>query len=177
MTTAVTPPEVTPPDVKPERWPVPGLVGPALRVAGFVTALVLAALTATFEAFLTPLYWHQTRMPLALVAAVVGNVGLVWFTAYVTGRRVAAAGPALVWVVIMVAASSRTSEGDLVLIDGNWVGIATMLAGSVAFALAGYRLILASTRPAAAPAATPAAAPAATPAAAPQPRSDPDPPA
>ena len=137
-------------------------------------ALLLAALTAAFEAFLTPLYWDETRLPVALVAAVVGNLGLVWFTAYVTGRRIAAAGPALVWVVIMVAASSRTSEGDLVLTDGNWVGIATMLAGSVAFAVAAYRLILAGARPSAGPAPKPADA---TPVAAPQPRSEPDPPA
>jgi hypothetical protein len=152
---------VTPTDVKPAAPPTrrAAWLDPAYRVAGFVVALLLAAVTATFEAFLTPLYWGETRVPVALVAAVAGNIGLVFFTAIVTGRRIAAAGPALVWVVVMVAASSRTSEGDLVLTDGNWVGIATMLAGSVAFAVAGYRLILTGTRR---PAARPSAGPPAT---------------
>jgi hypothetical protein len=117
-----------------------------VRVLGFVIALLLAAVSAAFEAFLTPLYWGSTRLPVSVVAAVVGNVALIYFTYVVTGRRLAAAGPALVWVVVMVAAASRTGEGDLVLTDNNWVGIGTMLAGSVAFAAAGYRLVLTGAR-------------------------------
>jgi hypothetical protein len=173
MTTAVIPPEVKPATPTARGW---SWLERGLRVAGFVMALLLAALTATFEAFLTPLYLGATRLPVALVAAVVCNIGLVWFTAFVTGRRIAVAGPALVWVVIMVAASSRTTEGDLVLIERNWVGIATMLAGSVAFAGAAYRLILTAARRTERPPAAPTpAAPAATPAVAPKPRSEPDP--
>jgi hypothetical protein len=87
-----------------------------------------------------------TRLPASPLAAVVGNVALVYFAYLVTGRRLAAVGPALVWTAVMVVAASRTSEGDLVLTDDNWVGIGTMLAGSVAFAAAGYRLILTGAR-------------------------------
>jgi hypothetical protein len=116
-------------------------------VLGFVIALLLAAISAAYEAFLTPLYWGSTRLPVSLLAAVVGNLALVYFTFVVTGRRLATVGPAVVWVAVMVTAASRSSEGDLVLTDNNWVGIGTMLAGSVAFAVAGYRLVLTAARP------------------------------
>jgi hypothetical protein len=59
----------------------------------------------------------------------------------------AAIGPAVVWVIVMIAAASRTAEGDLVLTDSNWVGIGTMLAGCVAFAGYGYRLVLTGVPP------------------------------
>jgi hypothetical protein len=141
-----------PPEVSPEPSPgpsrsVPVWLGRTARVAGFVIALMLAAVSAAYEAFLTPLYWGTTRLPVSLVAAVVCNLALVWFAYAVTGRRLAAVGPALVWVAVMVTAASRTAEGDLVLTDNNWVGIGTMLAGSVAFAVAGYRLMLTGIRP------------------------------
>jgi hypothetical protein len=119
----------------------------AARVLGLLIALLLAAVSAAFEVFYTPLYLGSSRFPVSLLAAVVGNVGLVYFTYLVTGRRIAAVGPALVWVAVMVVAASRTSEGDLVLTDNNWVGIGTMLAGSVALAGAGYRLMLTAALP------------------------------
>jgi hypothetical protein len=120
----------------------------AIRIAGFVVALLLAAVSAAIEAFLAPLYWGSVRVPLGLLLAVVGNLGLVWFTVRVTGRRLTVLGPALVWTAVMVTASTRTTEGDLVLTSNNWVGIGTMLAGSLTFAAAGYRLILTGVRPA-----------------------------
>jgi hypothetical protein len=118
-----------------------------MRIAGFVVAVLLAAFSAGVEAFLAPLYWGRFRLPVALLLAVAGNLGLVWFTVRVTGRRLAVAGPALVWTALMIMASTRTTEGDLVLTGDNWVGIGTMLAGSLTFAVAGYRLILAGARP------------------------------
>jgi hypothetical protein len=127
------------------RWP--RRLDHAIRVLGFVVALLLAGLSAAFEAYLTPLYWDTTRLPVSMLAAVLGNVVLLYFTFFVTGRRIAGVGPALVWVVVMVAASSRTDEGDLVLTDNNWVGIGTMLAGSAAFAAVGYRMVLTASRP------------------------------
>jgi len=136
------------PDLKP---PQPRSVPPWLdltgRILGFVIALLLAAASAVYEVFLTPLYWGSTRLPVSLLAALVGNIALVYFTYVVTGRRLATVGPAVVWVGVMVVAASRSSECDLVLTDNNWVGIGTMLVGSVAFAVAGYRLILTTVRP------------------------------
>jgi hypothetical protein len=118
-----------------------------MRVAGFVVALGLTVLTAAFEVFLSALYWNEHRLPVSAVAAVVVNVALIWFTVFVTGRRLAVAPVAVLWVVMMVMASSRKSEGDLLLTDNNWVGIVTMLVGSLTFAVAGYRLVLTAFRP------------------------------
>ena len=120
----------------------------AIGIVGFVVALLLAALSALFEALLTPLYWGETRFPLALPLAVLGNAALAWFTVTVTGRRLAAAGPAVVWTALMVVASSRTTEGDLVLTGNNWVGVATMLVGTVTFGVAGFLLVRAGVWPA-----------------------------
>jgi hypothetical protein len=119
----------------------------AMRGAGFVVAMWLTVFTAAFEAFLTPLYWDGYRLPVSAVAAVVVNLGLIWFTVTVTGRRMPVAAIAVVWVAVIVVASTKTGEGDLVLTDNNWVGIVTMLAGSLTFAVAGYRLVLTAFRP------------------------------
>jgi len=144
------------PDLKPPQpRSVPRWLDLTGRILGFVIALLLAAVSAAYEAFLSPLSWGSTRLPVSLLAAVVGNIALVYFTYVVTGRRLATVGPALVWVVVMLVAASRSSEGDLVLTENNWVGIGTMLVGSVAFAVAGYRLILTTVRP---PAAVPSSA-------------------
>jgi len=141
------------PDLKPPQpRSVPRWLDLTGRILGFVIALLLAAVSAAYEAFLSPLSWGSTRLPVSLLAAVVGNIALVYFTYVVTGRRLATVGPALVWVVVMLVAASRSSEGDLVLTENNWVGIGTMLVGSIAFAVAGYRLILTTFRPRAAPA-------------------------
>jgi hypothetical protein len=125
----------------------PVWLDPAVRITGFVVSLGLAAVTGLYEAFLSGLHVGQTRLPVAAVLAVGFNLGLVWFTYQVTGRRIAMAGPATVWTVVMVVASTRTTEGDLVLTSSNWVALGTMLAGSVAFAAAAYRLILAAAPP------------------------------
>jgi hypothetical protein len=133
------------PETPPAAWRRP--VDLAMRIVGFVVALALTVLTAAFEAYLTPLYWGEHRLPVSVVAAVVVNVGLIWFTVEVTGRRLSVAAIAVVWVVMMGVASTRTGEGDLVLTDNNWVGIVTMLAGSLTYAVAGYRLVLTAFRP------------------------------
>jgi hypothetical protein len=117
-----------------------------LRVLGGIVATGLGAALALYEAFLTPLYWHGTRLPLALVIAVVGNAGVAWFTRETTGRVSAVLLPAGVWVVLMVIAAGRTTEGDFVLTN-NWVGLSTMFGGALAFAIPAYLFVLSGARP------------------------------
>jgi hypothetical protein len=124
-----------------------GHVDLGMRIVGFVVALALTVLTAAFEVFLSSLYWGGYRLPVSAVAAVVVNVALIWFTIVVTGRRLAVAPVAVLWVAVMVVASTRKTEGDLLLTDTNWVGIVMMLVGSLTFAVAGYRLVLTAFRP------------------------------
>ena len=118
-----------------------------IRILGFLVAVCLTLLTAAFEVFLSALHWNAYRLPVSVVAAVVVNVLLIWFTVVVTGRRLPVAAIAVLWVAVMVVASSRRTEGDLLLTDTNWVGIVMMLAGSLTYAVAGYRLVLTAFRP------------------------------
>jgi hypothetical protein len=125
-----------------------------LSVVGTVVAVALAAVSAVWEAFLTPLavHWtsgghaHSVRVPVALAGAVAGNAALAWFTREVTGKVLSVLAPFAGWTVPMLAAASRTHEGDLVLTSGNWVGLATMFAGAMTFAITAYWLTMRSLR-------------------------------
>jgi hypothetical protein len=147
MIEAVTPVEGVP------AGPVPDPVW--LRVAGGMVATGLAFMSSLYEAFLSPLSYqwtsgghaHYVRVPVALVGAVAGNAGLVWFTRRVTGKVLAVLAPFLAWTVPMLLAAGRTREGDLVLVSANWVGLVTMFAGALTFAVAAYWLVLRSVRP------------------------------
>jgi hypothetical protein len=121
--------------------PLPPWLDRAERIAGLVVATALGGVTGVYEAFLTPSYWHGYRVPAALVLAIVLNAALAWFTNEITGTPMAVLLPAGVWVAVMLTASGRTTEGDLVLTSNNWVGLATMFAGALAFAVSVYWLV------------------------------------
>jgi len=107
-----------------------------LKIVGAFVATGLGALAGLYEALLAPLRLpHSVYAPVALVLAVLGNPVLSWFAGAVTGRRAAAILPAAAWCVIWYASASRTTEGDLIITGGNWVGLATLLAGPIAFAV------------------------------------------
>lgn len=128
---------------------LPGWTEPAYKVAGTVVGVGLGALSALWEVMISPM--HATiggalvRVPLATLLAIVGNVGLVWFMKTVTGRLPLAALAGLAWFAVMFAASTKTAEGDLLLTGDNWVGVTTILLGSLSWAAAAYYLM--SRRP------------------------------
>ena len=124
----------------------------ALRVAGGVISVLAALVTAVGELMIVPLRLGGHLIGVAVVATVVANIALGWFAYTTVGRRWAVALPAAAWLVLMVTASGRTTEGDLLLVgpqggalvDGDsWVGVVVILAGSIAFAAVGFRLMLA----------------------------------
>jgi hypothetical protein len=123
----------------------------ALRIGGTIVGAALAIATAVWEAVLTPWYveWsgHLVRMPAAPILAIVGNIGIFWFTRRVTGRIGLALLPGLAWLAVMIPAGNLTGGGDL-LIEGTWVGFATILLGVLAWAVAAYRAMLAPRPPA-----------------------------
>jgi len=121
-----------------------------LRIAGGVVAVGLAAAFAVYGAFLAPLYFpgSDIRLPVALVFALVGNPLLTWFTYRVTAQRLAVLAPAAVWCGVWLAASGRTTEGDLLITGDNWVGLTTLFVGPLAFAAGAYLTMI--RRPAAA---------------------------
>jgi hypothetical protein len=120
-----------------------------LRFAGGLVAVGLAAAFAVYGAFLAPLYYPGSdfRLPVALVFALVGNPLLIWYTYRVTAHRLAVLAPAAVWCVVWLAASGKTTEGDLLITGDNWVGLTTLFVGPLAFAAGAYLTMI--RRPAA----------------------------
>ncbi len=109
------------------------------RLGAALVVTVLAAWLALVEVFWLPLRVFGVPVPVSVVAAVVGNLLLVGLAARLTGSRLGAVLPAVVWLVIAVAASLRRPEGDLLLVGGGVLGylsLAFLLAGVVAAAFA-----------------------------------------
>jgi hypothetical protein len=116
-----------------------------LKIAGAVVATGLAAVLGVTEAFLSPLRIGTVRIPLSLVLAILLNPPLAWYAVAVTGRKAAAALPALAWSAVWFIAASKTTEGDLVIASGNWVGLMTLLAGPIAFAVGIFAQVMFET--------------------------------
>ncbi len=111
-----------------------------LRIAGTAVAVVASALVAVYGAFLTPYRVGATLVPISLVIGIAGNVAVIWFGYTVTRSRALALAPAAVWVILSFVASSRTREGDLVLISTDWVATAYLLTGAATIGVCAYRL-------------------------------------
>jgi hypothetical protein len=100
---------------------------------------LMAAWLALVEVFWLPLRVFGVPVPVSVAAAVVGNLLLVALAARLTGSRLVAVLPALVWLVVAVGASLRRPEGDLLLTGSGLLGflsLAFLLAGVVAAAFA-----------------------------------------
>ena len=172
MTIDPPPPGIDPPAPGGDEPSTPGErrpAGPALKIVGIVVVVLLGAMTALYEVLYSPLRAGTVRIPLSLVLAIVLNPLLALGAYWTTGRRLAALLPGLAWCVVFFAAATRTREGDLLLTDNNWVGLVTLLAGPVAFAVAVFVPIMreqqrilreAPPSPAPAPVLTPSKAPA-----------------
>ena len=109
------------------------------RLGAALLVTVLAAWLALVEVFWLPLRVFGVPVPVSVVAAVIGNLLLVGLAARLTGSRLGAVLPAVVWLVVAVGASLRRPEGDLLLTGGGVLGflsLAFLLAGVVAAAFA-----------------------------------------
>jgi hypothetical protein len=114
----------------------------AFRVAGGLLAVAGAVLTATLELLFATVRVGGQLIGVSVVLAVLANVALSWFAYRTVGSKAAVALPALSWFALMVVAAGGTAEGDILLAGNNWVGLAMIFAGSVAFAVMGFRLIM-----------------------------------
>lgn len=113
----------------------------ALRIAGGVIAVVLAVLTGLLELILVPVRIGGVPIGLCVLLALVVNYWLPNFTVQATGARWTIALPFVAWIVIMLAATGKTTEGDI-LAPASAMAVLTNLVGSVAFGVAAYRLML-----------------------------------
>jgi hypothetical protein len=111
--------------------------------ACYVALLLLGALLGIWGAFLVPLRLFGRIEGLAVVVAVVGNLGAGLLGGIGTGTRLGAALPGAAWLIVAVLSGITRSEGDLVVPGGipsdpgvGTVGMAFLLLGAVAAAIA-----------------------------------------
>ncbi|GAB1643027.1 hypothetical protein KRMM14A1259_34500 [Krasilnikovia sp. MM14-A1259] len=129
--------------VPPQQPPQRRVLETVLRTAGVLISVVAALLTGLLELFLTPLRVGGVPVGAAVPVAVAANLVLAWFAVTTVGRRWALAPPWVVWTLLMLFATGyRRAEGDHLVDPQNWVALVTVLAGSLAFAVYAYRMIL-----------------------------------
>ena len=142
-----SPPVSASPDLLPEppRRPsaLVATLDLVLRVVGALLSVAGAVLTAGLELLFSTVRAGGHLVGVSVVLAVVANAALGWFSHRAVGRKWAVALPALTWFGLMVVAAGGTAEGDILLAGNNWVGVATVAAGSLAFAVVAFRLIVA----------------------------------
>jgi hypothetical protein len=131
-------PSVTPAD--PPR--IPEWVDVVLRAVGAAVAAWGGFVLAAFGAFISAFRIGTALVPLALPLAVVGNALLIWFAYRVTGNKFLGLLPGLIWIMVSFVWASRTTEGDLVLYESNWVATVYLLVGSATVGVYAYRLIV-----------------------------------
>jgi hypothetical protein len=109
---------------------------PLAAMAGWgLLTVVVAGWLALVEVFWLPLRIGGVPVPGSILGAVVGNVLLVRAALLISGSRVVASLPAVVWLVVAFAAMGRRAEGDLVITSGG-VNLAFLALGLLAAALA-----------------------------------------
>jgi hypothetical protein len=92
-----------------------------------VLAVLVAAWLAVVEVFWLPLRVGAVVLPVAVLAAVVGNVLLVDLAHRLAGSRAVAVLPAATWLVVVVAALTRRPEGDIVLVGNGTAGVVNLI--------------------------------------------------
>lgn len=114
-----------------------------IKTGGVVVSLLATLLTATLELFMTQLRVGGIPIGVSVLLALVANYAICWFAVGTVGRLRAVAPPWALWTAIMFyAAGTKTAEGDRLLAGDDYVGLVTILAGSITFAVYVYRRIL-----------------------------------
>ena len=132
-------------------------------VAWGIVAVLVSGWLALVEVFWLPLRIGGLLVPLSVLVAVVGNLMLIGAAHRLSGSRVVAVLPGLVWLVVAIGAMIRRPEGDLVLTGGGVSGtinLAFLLFGVTAAAFGVGRALAGPRRgplPAAPDGATPSA--------------------
>jgi hypothetical protein len=102
--------------------------------ASYALVVVLAVLLALWGAFLVPLRFGATPVPLSWLVAAAGNLALGFAGGRLLGRP-GAIVPGLIWLAIALTLGTKRAEGDLV-VPGSTPGLIFLLAGAVASAVA-----------------------------------------
>lgn len=114
-------------------------------LGGALLAVVVAGWLAVVEVFWLPWRVGGVPMPVSVLAAVAGNLLLVGAARRLSGSRVVAVLPAVVWLVVAVGGAMRRPEGDLLITGGDGatqaVNLGFLLLGVVAAAFAVGRVL------------------------------------
>lgn len=146
---AAAPPQEAFGERHPNRRRLTAVVDRVLRIVGGVLSVIGATLTAVLELIFATLRVGGYLIGVSVLIAVVANVALSWFARRAVGGGWAIALPAVTWFALMVIVAGGTDEGDILLAGNNWVGLAMIVAGSMAFAVMAFRMILAPRPPSA----------------------------
>jgi hypothetical protein len=110
--------------------------GLVIAIAGGLIAVVAGFGAGVLEGFLIPLRIGGVRVPIAVVVAIVANIGIALWTRYVTGNKLAPLAPAVAWFAAIALLGTKSAAGDLVIIGDDWVALLTVFVGAIAFAVA-----------------------------------------
>ncbi|MEV0650325.1 hypothetical protein AB0I28_34195 [Phytomonospora sp. NPDC050363] len=122
-----------------EATPPPGL-SLAIRVSGAALVGSTALVFAVIESFLVPLRFNEVYVPVSAAMALIVNAGLTFLAVWLTGWRITALLPGVVWFAVVVGLSRPTGDGDLVIPD-VWPGYAMLLTGAAAAVVAAYVVV------------------------------------
>ena len=78
-----------------------------------------AVLAAIVKALLTPLYWGQVLVPLAVVVAIATNIALPILVRQLGMSPIGSALPYLLWLLTVIVLASSRPEGDVLLPGGT----------------------------------------------------------
>ena len=118
-----------------------GAVAALLTTAGLLLAVLMAALSATLELLLISVRVGGQLIGVSAVLALVLNLFIGRFAYRATRRKWAAVPAAVVWLLIVLLAAGRTTEGDYLITSNNWVGWAMIGLGSLAWTVVGIRMV------------------------------------
>jgi hypothetical protein len=117
------------------------------RTIGVAAGVVVVAVWLTLvEVFWLPLRVGLVPVPISIAVAVAANLLLTGLAHRISGSRLVGVLPALIWLVISLAATMRRPEGDLVLVGGGTAGavnLTYLLLGVVSAAFGAGRVLAA----------------------------------
>lgn len=140
MSTAPNPSGGDPTETKqPER---PATSPLWLQLAGLGVAGLGALVVAVVGAFFTPYRIGSILVPVSLVIVVGGLTAVTRFAYALTNRVGLSLVPGALWLVMSLVLSAPTTEGDVILLQQNWVAVVYILVGSVTLGVLAYRMIV-----------------------------------
>lgn len=119
-----------------ENQPAPDTGPPLFALLATAAVLLLVGMVlGAVGAFLVPLRWSGERLPVSVAIAGAGNLAAGFYGVRLLRSRVGALPSGIGWFATVLPLGASRPEGDLV-VPGDGVGVAFLLVGAVAAAVA-----------------------------------------